>query len=621
MRLDRYAAIQGTVSSDNNVALAGITVEAFRYTEAPEPTWSYVHSAQTDETGAYSINSLEAGTYYLCFNDSNGYQYAPECYDNAASYESGTPVTVAPGATVAGIDAQLTRYARITGVVRDAAGNPLADRSVSAYTLMGEPEWAYWTQSAYGWTNEQGVYELLGLVPGTYRFGVSGGDQFIDTFYRNATNVEAADDIVVSTLGQLISDVDVQMMQYGSISGRITNAEGEPLPDIYLELLQQNTDGNWFYYRDGSTNADGEYRLEGLVPGLYQIGFGTYWDANYVPEYYDNALTVEEATPIALGGEPITGIDAQLARRSHIAGRITNADGEPLPNVHVTANRYSAADGYWLSAGNVWTDENGMYDVAGLGPDTYRLEFIDGNNRYLSEFYENARSLDEATDVVVGVEETVTVDARLVRAGAIRGAVTDANSQRLAFIAVRAYLRQDDGTWSHYSSAYTSESGTYELTGLPDGRYRVEFADESWPMRFYPEFYSDVATLEQAQDILVAAEQTVDDIDAQLTSCDPTTLPPTPAPSQPAPTPTPTLPATPTPAAPAPMPTPVVPAPTATPSPIATTVPPVAPTATPTVMPTQTPAATATPQPVDPSTNPRPQQPSRRALFLPLVNR
>ena len=63
-------------------------------------------------------------------------------------------------------------------------------------------------------------------------------------------------------------------------------------------------------------------------------------------------------------------------------------------------------------------------------------------------------------------------------------------------------------------SDLTDANGDYDVTGLVDGTYRVEFQDDS--RTHVREWYADAATLTLADDVVVGKSQTVADIDADL---------------------------------------------------------------------------------------------------------
>ena len=68
--------------------------------------------------------------------------------------------------------------------------------------------------------------------------------------------------------------------------------------------------------------------------------------------------------------------------------------------------------------------------------------------------------------------------------------------------------------WGQITSAYTGADGNYDLGGLPSGTYRLEFNDYSGS--YLSEYYNNQSSLDLADDIAVAAPETVAGINASL---------------------------------------------------------------------------------------------------------
>lgn len=99
-----------------------------------------------------------------------------------------------------------------------------------------------------------------------------------------------------------------------------------------------------------------------------------------------------------------------------------------LEGITVTAyiKQYSGEDTQWAFAGSDVTGEDGSFSISGLTAGTYRLKFNDPNGSYLTEYYNNKNTLDEAGDIAVDAAETVTgKNAQLGASAYIQGTVTD----------------------------------------------------------------------------------------------------------------------------------------------------------------------------------------------------
>lgn len=198
-------------------------------------------------------------------------------------------------------------------------------------------------------------------------------------------------------------------------------------------------------------------------------------------------------------GPPVEGIDAALARPSHLAGLVTaDDDGTALAGICV----YVWGKDAILSSGQAVTDASGAYDVGGLMAGSYEVRFHDCTPPvdHLFERYEDDPSEEAGTDVVVGVDSTTGgVDAALATAGHITGTVTeDGTGRPIAGACVDSHPnpRLPGDRW--IDRAETGADGSYDLGGLRAGTHYVVFYDCSNADRFRSENYDDVLSGERS---------------------------------------------------------------------------------------------------------------------------
>lgn len=166
----------------------------------------------------------------------------------------------------------------------------------------------------------------------------------------------------------------------------------------------------------------------------------------------------------------------QPATTGAISGKVVNHEGNPLEGINI----------YIMPIDNesigrfAWTDLNGQYTVEELSEGNYHVLFST-YGEYLSEYYENQRSLDDAYPVQVspGVT-TANVNATLERPGIIRGRVLDQNGMGLPNINVQA--NSDLGGFGGWQ---TDNGGAYTLTLNIPGSYQVYFYGDG----YLPDYY------------------------------------------------------------------------------------------------------------------------------------
>ena len=157
-----------------------------------------------------------------------------------------------------------------------------------------------------------------------------------------------------------------------------------------------------------------------------------------------------------------------------ISGQVTEqGTGLPVAEIWVDSCYETVPEeewGTWPQCQGAFTDETGYYSIPYLRPGFHRV-VIWGDDVYISQFYHGVSSYDEAQLVeVFSDQNTGNIDFSLVRGGAISGIVTAIGGGLIEDnIDVSACLEDDSFCgWTSVQS-----DGTYEITGLRAGDYRV----------------------------------------------------------------------------------------------------------------------------------------------------
>ena len=148
----------------------------------------------------------------------------------------------------------------------------------------------------------------------------------------------------------------------GTISGRVVNESGQPLPKASVMLRR------WGLMEPGSINTttdrEGKFEVSGLQPFNYQI-FA--YLQGYAPLHRDL-----EVSPVYRAGDSVTLV---LSKGGVITGTVTNQAGEPVVGVNVRALMVHAANRfpypYNLIDPADLTDDRGIYRIYGLPEGTY----------------------------------------------------------------------------------------------------------------------------------------------------------------------------------------------------------------------------------------------------------
>jgi hypothetical protein len=186
----RPAAPPGTASIAGLVVTTGLTPQPIRraiVTLAGGGLADAISAVTTDDGGFRFLN-LPPGRYLVSAAKA---AFLDTAHGATRPGGLGTPVAVAAGEQVADIRIALARGAVITGVVRDAVGAPAPGIGVSvvrADDVSGVVTWAEPDTAHY--TDDQGVYRAYGLAPGEYVIAALPGTSSSNSTARPPEDVD-----------------------------------------------------------------------------------------------------------------------------------------------------------------------------------------------------------------------------------------------------------------------------------------------------------------------------------------------------------------------------------------------------------------------------------------------
>lgn len=202
-----------------------------------------------------------------------------------------------------------------------------------------------------------------------------------------------------------------------------------------------------------------------------------------------------------------------------ITGTVTNANGEPLADIAVSAYRFVVnSNPPWQSSRTGTTNALGAYRLPLLPAGIYRLEFRDTMERYITEFYQDADDIDTATAVAVAGNMVNGIDARLQLGGSITGAIAVIDQREAAYIDVSVQTKRDHIWQTTKYAQYPAGTTNFRIGALPTGIYRlcVHAAMRSVPYDL-SECFDDVTSgVANATDIALVAGQVVSNVNFLL---------------------------------------------------------------------------------------------------------
>lgn len=172
----------------------------------------------------------------------------------------------------------------------------------------------------------------------------------------------------VATAAQARDPVRVAESGTGTIAGTVVTDKTVPQPVRRAMVTLKGGPGG---DRSTTTTDDGRFTFTALPAGRYRV---TAAKAAYLETTYGATKPGGSGATIAITSDEHVELTLQLAYGAILAGTITNVAHEPVPSVFVTALRVRPGGDLERAAGNVTTDDRGMYRVFGLPPGDYVLE-------------------------------------------------------------------------------------------------------------------------------------------------------------------------------------------------------------------------------------------------------
>lgn len=492
--LQRTGSMSGTVTdAATGEPIEDVEVRAIAFTEEG----GYVGSATTGADGSYVMTGLLPDNRWEVTFDGEALGYIEELWVGPAP-EFASFVTVVAGETTADIDAELDRESTISGTVERLSqpGVGVEGVDITVFSDFGD------VLSAT--TAADGTYTVTGLATGNYTVRASGPSDTLTEWYDNVFDGFNADVIAITQSGSEITGIDFALDGPGTITGTITDADGVPMEGVVVEA-QPLGDAEFL---STATDANGFYELIGVAPVDYRIYAFADPFVNVVPQFFPGVSKRADAEIVtgALSGA-VTGIDFELPEGAIISGTVTaEGSGAPLFDIEVVVE----SEEFDIDR-SVYTDDNGDWTMRGLPTgDDYTVRFIDGNDTYLSEFYEDSPRRSGATPVALQQgSTTANIDAALTAAASIAGRVVDEQGNGIAdvqvYVAFNGLL--DDRVTEYF---FTDSNGEFTADRLRPGDYRVLVSDiynaqtvyrSEWFENQYDPLTSGVVTLAAGENL------------------------------------------------------------------------------------------------------------------------
>ena len=440
--------------------------------------------------GAYYLQTTTAGDGTYTFPGSRAYGYLnvlpPTGSLFLGGYYADAPsANYAPGEDAAtaldlrssnrtGIDITLPLGHVISGTVTGLAGAPVHDAKMVACGDAGCLE---------ATTDGAGAFSIGPFADGSYLLGITDAPApyLLGWYAADAPGHFVLDWAVTSMISVAGADPDpvaISLPAGPVVRGTITGPGAIAAEGAIVTACVAT------YCRDAITDAAGAYAVGGLPDGIAHVSVaavGNLLGGSYAlgaPGNYTASAMF--ASPLAIAGDDLAGIDIELPAARKISGTISGPDG-PVQAARVMVCWSTALEAACLGGES---GALGTYTVIGLprGEYTVQVTHPDGTDLadgvYASGSVGNyATNWQDATPVSVVSADADGIDVTLPRTRTIEGDITGPDHAALS----GAYVCAARPAETYGNCATSDGTGHYQITGLGLTPYQLHVDGPSGP--------------------------------------------------------------------------------------------------------------------------------------------
>jgi RNA polymerase sigma factor (sigma-70 family) len=414
------AAVSGVFLDKNGAPVPEARIMIRSY----EPHHMDSRMGTTDQEGRFAFSGISEGKHDVAWNRPEpGERREPESW-NPSKAEVLKTLELRWGQRVEGLAVRMAEKApnaeglSISGRVTDVRGRLLAGAKVRA-------SWQYTNEGGTATTGTDGTYRIGGLVEGAHRVRVTHAE------YSQAVlhPVEAGS-----------QDVDFVLQDLGSISGRVVYADSG-LPVTVFSVRAMGSDK-----AVRTEDDEGRFRIEKARAGTNSV--------HVEAEGYAEADVTVTVAP----GRETTGVEVRLERGDSVEGVVVTETGDLVPNARIYQRSMPSDESQRQTLAEEFTDSEGRF----------RLENVKPKLRKVTAWHPEhgagvaACSPGDSDLHIVLVTSVGSVEGIVTLAG------VPANGAKVS-LTPENILEPMVGNISAKSAA----DGTYKLTEVPPGAYKV----------------------------------------------------------------------------------------------------------------------------------------------------
>jgi hypothetical protein len=356
-----------------------------------------IAQAETADDGTYSLSGINPAEYAVCIVDSSDV-YLDICYNSMPISADGTmnftPVTLADGQALTGIDFSMQTGATLSGTLHDSYFNvPIADAPI-ALTLYSPQQNQVVTATIT--TGPDGDFALNGLASGSYY--LEAGEYFGTYMTNGAYNFQLygggectglisqfapcpfASATLIDISAAVRANIDFDLFPRYVVTGKVTDAQtGTGIAGVTINSCDNPSEFLPSLSGTTTTDANGNYALAHVVGAQTFVaatdapGYPTVLWPNAVMPYFSCASTsFYDGTQLNFSApdQVLTDVNFSLPHGAVITGGVNSIDVPFLP-VSSTLGVYKSDGQTAQLAMTVKSTANGGYAATGLAPGNY----------------------------------------------------------------------------------------------------------------------------------------------------------------------------------------------------------------------------------------------------------
>jgi len=379
-----HGGLGGHITLSTGAEAPGARINLIRTDASP------VSSTVADEHGAYAFPYLPAGPFKMSVALTQ-YGSPRQWVHQRRTYAEADPIAVPVGPRTV-LDEALLPLGIISGRYTNAAG-PIAGSYIQVDST---------TDAASGVTTSTGTDGTFKVYayPGTYKVKFNSlTARDIDQWSTGKESERLADVLTVRANETLV--LDEHALPVGTVSGRLTDADGQPVAGAAAVLANKGLDRSYL----ATTDADGRWSFKAL-PGTYLARLETSTQV----EWANGAATEAQADPVTVTADHTTVVDDALGK----TGALTVTATDAATGAALTDFCADADTGFlYVSA----CTDDGTAEFPAVSAGVYQIKVTDS---------EHLRATVQGVRVVTG--RTSTASVQMIHAATISVTVTDART-------------------------------------------------------------------------------------------------------------------------------------------------------------------------------------------------